>query len=65
MSTTLWLIKLAVFFTASFLTARALHRIFLKRDINADASDPEIIAISVISGAVVTGIVMFIVKRLI
>lgn len=61
----LWLVKLAVFFIVSFITARVLHKIFLKHNDNVSISDPEIIALSVVSGAVVTGFVMFILKRLI
>ncbi|HPS58927.1 MAG TPA: hypothetical protein PK514_12550 [Spirochaetota bacterium] len=65
MPTALWLIKLAVFFLTSYITARMLLKFFLKRNSNAAASDPEIIALSVISGAVATGLVMFVVKRII
>lgn len=65
MAMVLWLIKLAVFFTASYITSRVLLKNFLKRNSNAAGSDPEIVAVSVISGAFITGIVMFIVKRII
>ena len=65
MSTVLWLVKLALFFLTSFIIARVLHKFFLKRDTNVSINDPEIITISVIAGAAVTGLVMFLVKRLI
>lgn len=61
----LWMIKLVVFFVTSYITARVLLKFFLKQNSNAAVSDPEIITVSVISGAFVTGLVMFIVKRLI
>lgn len=65
MTTVLWLIKLAVFFSASYMTSRILLNKIHKHNSSAAGSDPEIIAVSVISGAVVTGFIMFILKRLI
>jgi len=61
----LWLTKLAVFFSSAYICARLMVKFFLKRNSRVSISDPEIIAVSVIIGAFVTGVVMFFVKRII
>jgi hypothetical protein len=61
----LWLTKVAVFFSSAYICARLMVKFFLKRNHRASVSDPEIIAVAVIIGAFVTGIVMFFAKRII
>lgn len=61
----IWLVKLAVFFITSYVAARVALKYFRKRNIKAAASDPEILAVAAVAGAFITGLVMFVVKRLV
>lgn len=58
----LWIAKLAVFFSSAYITARAAAKYFRRRNASAAASDPEILALASVAGAIITGFVMFIIR---
>jgi hypothetical protein len=58
----LWLVKLSVFFTSAYITARAAVKYFRLRNVPAKASDPEILVFASVIGAIITGFVMFIIR---
>lgn len=57
------LIKIGIFITAGFITAKFSVKYFKRRNPAAAMSDPEIIALAVFCGAIVSGLLSFIIKR--
>jgi ABC-type branched-subunit amino acid transport system permease subunit len=58
------LIKIAFFFIAGYITAKISVSYFRKKNPNAAMSDPEVIALAVFCGALVSGLLSFIIKRI-
>lgn len=58
------LIKIAVFLISGYITARITVNYFRKKNSNSSMSDPEIIALAVFSGALVSGLFSFTIKRI-
>jgi len=57
------LIKIAIFVLSGIITAKISVNSLKRRNPAAAMSDPEIIALSVFAGALVTGFFSFIIKR--
>jgi len=57
------LIKIAIFVSAGYITARSSVNYFRKKNSNASMSDPEVIAMSVFCGALMSGFVTFVIKK--
>lgn len=58
------LIKIGIFLAAGFITAKISVKNFKKRNPSASMSDPEIIALAVFCGALVSGFFSFVIKHL-
>ena len=58
------LIKIALFLIAGYITARISVSYFRKKNPDAAMSDPEIIALAVFCGAIVSGLLSFLIKRI-
>jgi len=57
------LIKIGIFITAGFITAKISVKYLKRRNPAAAMSDPEIIALAVFCGALVSGVFSFVIKR--
>lgn len=58
------IVKIAVFIISSYIAARLALSILRRRNAGAAISDPEIIAIGVFSGFVITNLVMAMVRTI-
>lgn len=61
----LWFIKIAIFFISSYAVAGVSVKILRRRNNTASIGDPEVITVAVISGALISAMIMFVIKRLI
>jgi len=57
------LIKIGIFIAAGFITAKISLKYLKRRNPAAAMSDPEIIALAVFCGALVSGFFSFVIKR--
>ncbi len=57
------LIKIGIFIAAGFITAKISVKYLKRRNPAASMSDPEIIALAVFCGAIVSGFFSFVIKR--
>jgi len=57
------LIKIGIFLAAGFVTAKISVKHFKRRNPAASKSDPEVIALAVFCGALVSGFFSFVIKR--
>jgi len=60
-----WLLKISMFFLSAFLIAAGVLKFFRRRGGRPDIYDPEIITVAVIGAALVTGLLMSVLRRIV